>query len=243
VSAQGSGLRAWCALSCAFTLAATPGARANAQAPESLRFEVASVKLHVDTGGTQAGIEENEGFVRIINLPLQAVIGIAYGVKASDVAGPPWLERRAFDIVARPPVGYTRPQLPVALRALLADRFELVARRERRDGRGFALRIQTGGHRLKESAGPRTFLTGRPGLIAGNARPIADLVPLLSQMVSAPVVDETALKGAYDLKLEWTEELSIYTALREQLGLRLEPVTTPVDTVVVTSIRETPTPD
>ena len=57
------------------------------------------------------------------------------------------------------------------------------------------------------------------------------------------VVDETALKGTYDLKLEWTDELSIYTALREQLGLRLEPITTPVDTVVVTSIRETPTPD
>jgi uncharacterized protein (TIGR03435 family) len=56
------------------------------------------------------------------------------------------------------------------------------------------------------------------------------------------VVDETALKGTYDLKLEWTDELSIYTALREQLGLRLEPITTPVDTVVVTSIRETPTP-
>ena len=56
-------------------------------------------------------------------------------------------------------------------------------------------------------------------------------------------MDETALKGTYDLKLEWTDELSIYTALREQLGLRLEPITTPVDTVVVTSIRETPTPD
>ena len=234
----------WCRSRAYSALAAAAlGARVLAQVPVPVRFEVASVKPHADTGSTQAGIEENEGFVRIINLPLQAVIGIAYGVKASDVAGPSWLGRRTFDIVAKPPEGYQRSQLPAALRALLADRFELVARRDTRDGRGFALRIQTGGHRLRESTGPRTFLTGRPGLIAGNGRSIGELAALLSQMVGAPVVDETSLKGAYDLKLEWTEELPIYTALREQLGLRLEPITTPVETVVVTSIRETPTPD
>ena len=208
-----------------------------------MRFEVASVRPHPENGDTRVGIEDSEGFVRISNLPIRNVIAIAYGVMPENVAGPSWLERRRFDIAATPPTGYTRAQLPDALRSLLADRFELVARRDTRDGRGFALRLQPGGHRLEESTGPRTFLTGRTGLIAGNGRPIADLVPLLSQNVSAPVVDETSLKGAYDLKLEWSEELSIFTALREQLGLRLEPITTPVETIVVTSIRETPTPD
>jgi uncharacterized protein (TIGR03435 family) len=215
---------------------------------------VASVKPHADTGSAQAGIEESEGFVRIINLPLRAVIGIAYGVNASDVLGPPWLEQRTFDIVARPPAGYTRPQLPALLRNLLAERFRLVARQERREGRGYALRVPTGGHRLRESTGPRTFLTGRPGLIAGNGRSISELNALLSQMVSAPVVDETALKGAYDLKLEWTPQLastgaaeqpdvSIFTAVREQLGLRLEAIKTTVNVVVVESSEQTPTPD
>jgi len=212
-----------------------------AQAP--VRFDVASIRPHPENGDTRVGIEDSEGFVRISNLPLRNVIAIAYGVMPENVAGPSWLERRRFDITATPPEGYQRAQLPAALRNLLADRFELAARRDARDVRGFALRIQTGGHRLKESTGPRTFLTGRAGLIAGNRRPIADLVPLLSQQVSAPVVDETALRGAYDLKLEWSEELSIFTALREQLGLRLEPIATRVDTVVVSSIRETPTPD
>jgi len=236
--ALGSGL--W-ALAGSGLLALGLSGSAEAQAP--VRFEVASIRPHPENGDTRVGIEDSEGFVRISNLPLRNVIAIAYDVMPSNVAGPSWLERRRFDITATPPQGYRRAQLPIALRALLEDRFELVARRETRDGRGFALRTLTNGHRLEESTGPRTFLTGRAGLIAGNGRPIADLVPLLSQNVSAPVVDETALKGAYDLKLEWSEELSIFTALREQMGLRLEPIATPVETVVVVSIRESPIPD
>jgi uncharacterized protein (TIGR03435 family) len=231
------------------------GEHAAAQTPEQMRFEVESVKLHADTASTQAGIEESPGFVRIINLPLRAVIAIAYDVMASNVAGPGWLDRRTFDITAKPPDGYTRRQLPALLRNLLVERFKLVAHQEKREGRGYALRVSAGGHRLRESAGPRTFLTGRPGLIAGNGRSMADLPPLLSQMVRAPVVDETALKGVYDIRLEWIATLaapaaaadepdvSLFTAVREQLGLRLEPITTTVDVVVVDSSEQTPTPD
>jgi uncharacterized protein (TIGR03435 family) len=218
-----------------------------------MRFEVASVKPHVESASIQAGIEESESFVRIINLPLRAVIAMAYGVKNLDVNGPASIDGRTFDIVAKPPAGYTRPQLPALLRNLLADRFKLAAHRETKKGRGYALRVPPGGHRLRTSTGARTFLTGRPGLIAGNGRSIAEIVPLLSQMVSAPVVDDTALKGAYDITLEWAaqltagpgvdQEISIFTALREQLGLRLEPVDTDVNAVVVSSIDETPTPD
>jgi uncharacterized protein (TIGR03435 family) len=230
------------------------GAHALAQALEQMRFEVASVKLHADDGGMRAGIEENQGLVRIGNLPLRTIIAIAYEVRPDAVAGPGWLERRAFDISARPPEGYQRSQLPLLLRNLLADRFKLVTRREMRDGRGYALRIPAGGHRLRASNGPRTFLTGRPGLIAGNSRTIGELTRLLAQMVGAPVIDDTALQGAYDLRLEWTPQLSagggaaeadlsIFTAIGEQLGLRLEPITTTVTAVVVTSVEEMPTPD
>jgi uncharacterized protein (TIGR03435 family) len=229
------------------------GARALAQAPEQLRFEVASVKPHVDDGGTRAGIEENEGSVRIGNLPLRTIIAIAYDARPDAVTGPGWLDRRTFDISARPPAGNQRSQLPILLRNLLADRFKLVAHRETRNGRGYALRVPAGGHRLRTSTGARTFLTGRPGLIAGNGRTIGELVPLLSQMVGAPVADATAVTGVYDIKLEWTPQLSagaaadsdvsIFTALREQLGLQLDPIDATVVVIAVNSIDETPTPD
>ena len=233
--------------------ASTPQANG---ADEELRFEVASIVPHRNSGSAQAGFDENPSIVRMRNLSLRALIRIAYGVMDSQVVGPGWLDSVAFDVVAKPPSGYQSRQLPVLLRNLLADRFKLAVHRDTKEVAGFALRLAPGGHRLSEAKGERTFLTGRPGLIAGNSRSIAELVPLLAQMVAAPVSDETALPSGsrYDLKLEWTPQLlsggngaspepevSIFTALREQLGLRLDPVKTAVDVVVVDVAERVPT--
>ena len=221
---------------------------------EQLRFEVASIRPHTEAGSARTGFEDNPSVVRFENLSLRALIRIAYGVMDAQLAGPGWLNDPRFDIVAKPPAGYQPGQLPVLVRNLLIDRFGLMVHREMREVPGFALRVSAGGHRLIESTGERTFLTGRPGLISGNKRSMAELVSLVAQMVSAPVLDETGLRGAYDLKLQWTPqlsapaaassvepELSIFTALREQMGLRLDSVRTRVEVVTVDAVEKTPT--
>lgn len=243
-----------CTVALGFVLCAVPSAGQSVD--EQTRFEVASIKLHVASADATAGIDENESSVRIRNLPLRAVISMAYQVPAIRVAGPSSIDGRTFDIVAKPPSGYRRSQLPLALRNLLAERFGLVAHLQKRDVQGYALRVANSGSRLKPSTEPRTFLTGRSGLISGNSRSIGDLVNLLAQMVAVPVVDETEMAGVYDIKLEWTPQLtasvdvrsgepevSIFTALREQLGLQLQATTTPADFVVVDRVAEMPTPD
>jgi uncharacterized protein (TIGR03435 family) len=229
-------------------------AQANGAVDEP-RFEVASISPHRDTGRTEAGFEESPSSVRIRNLSLRALIRLAFGVMDTQIVGPGWLDSVVFDIVAKPPSGYQSQQLPVLLRNLLADRFKLAAHREQKEVAGFALRVGPGGHRLVEAKGERTFLTGRPGLIAGNGRSIAELLPLLAQAVAAPVSNQTALPAdrRYDVRLEWTPQLStggpagaepdvsIFTAIREQWGLRLEPVKMAIDVVVVDTVEKAPT--
>jgi len=215
------------------------------------RFEVASVKPHAEDGaGTgRSGIEETQSAVRIENLPLWVVVRAAYGVTDSALIAPGWLKDARFDITAKPPAGYTHAMLGPLLQTLLAERFGMQAHREERPLNAYALRVARGGAKLKESTGPRGYLTGRPGLIAGNARTVKELAGSLAGQLKTAVADETGLTGAYDIKLEWTPDEaasgteagpSLSAALREQLGLSLEVRKTMTSVVVVDRINRTP---
>lgn len=92
-------------------------------------------------------------------------------------------------------------------------------------------------------------MQGRPGKITGHAVEISPFVRDLYDWTGRPVVDRTGLTGRYDFTLTWSPDAepdsdapSIFTALQEQLGLKLEPATGPVDVLVVDSV-ERPTPD
>ena len=218
-------------------------------AQEALQFEAASIKPHTPVGAIgsfeRSGIDETTGLIRIENLSLKAVIELAYGVKDYQFDGPDWLNSPRFDITAKPPAGYKHAQLQPLLRNLLADRFKLIVHHDSRQVSGYALVIAKGGPKLHESTGPRTFFTVRPGLISGTQRSLPELTGALARMVNRPVVDQTGLMAAYDIKLEWTQdpeqELSTFAALQEQLGLRLQPQKVPIDIVIVDHIEKTPT--
>ena len=218
-------------------------------------FEAASVKPHVGLGAVdeRAGInEEDLALVKIENLPLRALIAMAWRVKGFQIVGPAWLDADTFDIVARPPAGYQRDQLRGLLEALLIDRFKLVVHHESRSATAYALVVSKGGSKLRETTGPRTYLTGRPGLIEGNQRSITELKDLLARILERPVEDHTGLTGKYDLKLEWdpvelgggdsqaSDRSSLFSAIQEQLGLKLERITAPLDFVVVDHAQRIP---
>ena len=96
---------------------------------------------------------------------------------------------------------------------------------------------------------PPCVMRGGAGKLAAGSIPMNDLAATLSGLAGRQVVDRTGLKGGFDFDFTWSPEQvadasgpSLFTALQEQLGLKLEPQRIPTDVLVVDSI-ERPTPD
>jgi uncharacterized protein (TIGR03435 family) len=227
-------------------------AAAFAQDQTGPAFEVASIKPHVTGVAGRTGIQEDPGQIVIENLSLRALVSMGFGLKGTQqLVAPGWLNDVTFDIVAKPPVGYKHDQLRDLVRNLLVSRFQLATHTETRPISAFSLVVAKSGSKLQESPGPRTYLTGRSGLIEGKQRSIDEFAGVLTRLLGAPVQNETGLAARYDLKLEWTPDSpaeapsdpgpSLFTALQEQLGLRLQATKTPATVVVVDRIERTPT--
>jgi uncharacterized protein (TIGR03435 family) len=193
-----------------------------------------------------------------------SLIRMAYDVKDYQVLSmPPRMagkEQSAwYDVEARAAAGTTLTveDTRLMLRTLLTDRFKLKFHREPRQAPVYALLVMKDGHKLstKDIAcrEPRaTFIAG-PGTLRSckPAMSMAQLVFSLSRDLDRPVVDRTGLAGNYAFVLEWAardplagadDRPSLFTAVQEQLGLRLEPATDAVDAIIIDSV-EPPTPN
>ncbi len=127
------------------------------------------------------------------------------------------------------------PVLPV--RTLLADRFKLVVHKDVKEQ-------YTAGAIARSAQAAMRFKLGN-GALSGQGATMARLAGELS-FVGRQVIDRTGLAGAFDVDLEWTPDTpgatpspdagaSIFTAIQEQLGLKLEPSTAPLEVIVIDS--------
>jgi uncharacterized protein (TIGR03435 family) len=166
----------------------------------------------------------------------------------SQAKVPKWAENARFDIVAKIPAGVTFDQMRHMLQATLIERFKLVLHRESKDLPIYALTIARDGLKIKESQiGHGGFQIARGQIKAANA-PLAAFADRLSQMLDRPVIDQTNTPGVFDFTLEWSPDQpmtnpgdespspagpSIFTAVQQQLGLRLEARRGPVGVLVI----------
>ena len=235
------------------------GLRALAQpGAKPLEFEIASVKPadpSIRTSNVLLGAGES---LTIVNVPLRKIIMYAYDIRDFQLAGGPgWVGDDRYDIMAKT-AGADRATFEVTaetddqrrdrvarvrerLRSLLSDRFGLRVHVEERDQTILALRIAKGGPRLAEAAANTGRVSTIDGRIQGFGAPISMLAAQLSIATGLIVEDETGLRGRYDFVLDWAPDQmdqsdtrpSIFSAVGDQLGLRLERAKGPVKTVVI----------
>lgn len=222
-------------LTCA--LIALASVALSSQVP-SPTFVVASVKRSTSDGST-GGVRPGPDGITARGASLFLLIRVAYNLQDHQIEGPGWLRDDRYDIVAKAsaPVSGQEP-LRLMLQALLADRFKLVVRRQQLLRPVYALTAPEGGRKLHKVED-----TGRGGTSAGDgqlaftATRMPGLASRLAQILQQPVVDATQLEGAYDFILTWqqgdSQDASLFTAVREQLGLILESRRMPVDTLVI----------
>jgi uncharacterized protein (TIGR03435 family) len=215
-------------------------------------FEVATVKsANPNDPGTMLNWRDAghaHGFVAE-NFSLRQLITAAYGIRDHQLTGGPgWIGSDRFDIVGKPERPEDVKVLRLMLQALLADRFHLTIHRDTREMPVYFLVVAKGGAKLRQSA-PGSVGAGQSGgagWFKASNNPIGDFAQTLAGMVSRSVIDRTGLTGQYDFRLDYApdviarpdagnapEKPSLFTALHEQLGLKLEPGRAPVEMFVV----------
>ncbi len=217
---------------------------ARAQSPA---FEAASIRRN-RSGEANTHIDLSGGRLTITNASLKTLIRNAYDLLSFQLAGEPhWIDTEMYDIVAT--TGRAAKIQPdefrLLLQNLLADRFQLRVHWETREAAVYALVPEKGGPKLQESTTPQ-----EPGIntskgpgrarMLGTREPIAILTKNLGNQLGRIVLDKTGLQGVYDWTLEWDPDPgadatrpSLFTALQEQLGLRLEAQRAPMEVLVI----------
>jgi uncharacterized protein (TIGR03435 family) len=243
--------------------AVTLVAAAIASAETPLAFEVASIKPgDPDKRGMQIQNTPGGRF-NAKNVSVKLLIQHAYDVKEFQISGGPAWINSPWDITAKADGTATPAQIKQMIQTLLADRFKLTIRRETKELPSYALVVGKNGPKLKESenagreangAGRKAmFMMGRGRLDAQGIH-MGAFVNQLARQVNRPVIDKTGLTGTYDIKLEWTPDdnqmarlkaeaegapaidpngPSIFTAVQEQLGLKLEAQKGEVETLFI----------
>ena len=222
-------------------------------------FEVASVKSSPETGADLIYInlgKIDHDTVTLSNASLADCIRFAYSLTSDrQLAGPDWMTSKLvrYDIVAKTPPDTPREKALEMMQALLADRFKLAFHREKRELSYYALVPTKNGPKLHDATTEAAVApAGAQGQlrILSNSMPMFTVAMLLSRYMRALVVDETGLTGRFEVKLIWTPDdrpvpddqrgPSVFTAVQEQLGLKLEPRKGPMDVMIIDHAEKVP---
>src|SRR5215831_19446898 len=222
-------------------------------AQERPAFEAASIHANTSSDIGQSFFDLS-GAGRLIarNMDVWDLVRLAFGLRDSQVAGgPAWIKSEGFDIQATASATGTvvaRPHALQMLQTLLEDRFHLRWHNEMREMVVYALRIAAGGPKLAPAKEGRSGKM-QMGDLSVPSMTMESLCQILEHETRRLVIDQTQLKGSYAITLQWARDAangtsepdisrpSLFTAVQEQLGLRLESVRLPVKVFVIDEVQ------
>jgi uncharacterized protein (TIGR03435 family) len=230
-------------------------------------FEVATIKPSKPGAPGKGLIMRDPRTFATFNYSVADLISFAYGLHPRQITGAPaWLETELFDIQATPdPPGMPNlKQIQVMVQKLLTDRFKLTFHRDKKELSVFALTLGKTGPKLTASTGnpngPPGLGFGGLGIMFAQNATLGDFTATLqSNVLDRPVVDQSGLTGRFDFQLKWTPDDSqfpgikgqlpppkdnaeaqpdLFTALQQQLGLKMEATKAPVGIIVIDKVEK-----
>jgi uncharacterized protein (TIGR03435 family) len=210
-----------------------------------------------DPNGTSSGIRVEGRDLVVQRHSVETLLLFGFGVHKTQVMNAPdwvrserWDARGYADVPGQPSI----PQFQSLIRKLLVERFGLVEHTEKRDLAVYALTVGKSGVKIEKSAGDPNGLPDENDRENGGVRTMQignmtmpQFCLMMTYFMDKPVVDQTGLTGKYDFLLKYTFDETkgptdgsappiIFTAIQEQTGLKLEPVKTATDVMVIDKV-------
>ena len=231
-------------------------------------FAVASIKPNRSGDRNSGFRRFTGGQLNALNISLRMLIAFAYDLPENRILqGPGWLDSDRYDILAKPDPDGSRPgdrsmgATRLRTQALLADRFKLVLHKETRQFPIFKLLVDKDGPKhLQPAQGNSPDLVSNGHHVTCQAASMAFFAKIfLTGELGGPVLDETGITGNFDFSMDWAPAPdlqrrppdagdvptasdpsgpSLVTALREQLGLKLEAGKGPVEVLIVDRVEK-----
>ena len=238
----------------------------NPPAPPQYRFEVVSIKPSKAATATNRISPTPQGGLRCENVTPLQLIALAFNVRPFLIVdAPAWASAERFDVLAspdraeEPPADASaaqretsRDRLRQRVYALLLDRFGLVIRADKRTMPVYKLVVAKGGHKMTAAADEPRGMETNSTRIRGRRMEMPALADALAGILLRPVLDETNLAGAFNFEMQYadvrpqtaqetapaeTTAPTIFTAITERLGLKVESARAPAPVFIVESVR------
>jgi uncharacterized protein (TIGR03435 family) len=226
------------------------------------QFEVASIKPN-NSGSRRSNCCGGPGRFVGQNVTLGMLINVAYGAQDFQVSGGPgWINSERWDVEAKAEDRASADEMGPMLQRLLENRFKLSVRRETREFPVYVLTVAKSASKLKPSKCIATDADTRPrgpdacgfsvmdnNMMRATQIDMARFISMLTPWVRRTIVDRIGFTATFDVDLKWNPnegvagnaagptppdlDPSIFTALEEQLGLKLESAKGPVEVLVI----------